>query len=160
MMNISRLDDTDIGYALFSWREGHKKAPGVDRVPWSYYKHEYGTAFVKILDDPATRTLGAYAEGKLVGWLVMTPGKRVHTVHWVHVKHDLDGAPMRRQGVMMALLDAAELGARFIYTLRARRDRATLPDGSTTKSLDESLVTALRAKGVTATYVALKEWLK
>ena len=55
---------------------------------------------------------------------------------------------------------AAELGPRFIYTLRARRDRAQLPDGSRTKSLDETLVASLRARGVSATYVPLKEWLK
>ena len=159
-MNIRPLDKADVGYALFSWREGHKKAPGVDRVPWSYYKHEYGTAFAKILDDAKNVLLGAYThENKLAGWLVMTPGKRVHTVHWVHVKHELDGKLMRRRGVMTALLEAAELGARFVYTLHARRDRAQLPDGSTTKSLDETLVAALRARGISATYVPLKEFL-
>jgi hypothetical protein len=83
----------------------------------------------------------------------------VSAVHWVHVKHELDGERMRRRGIMTALLDAAELGTRFVYTLRARRDRATLPDGSTSKSLDESLVVALRARGVSATHVPLKEWL-
>lgn len=160
-MNIRKLDPDDVGYALFSWREGAKKAPGVDRLPWTYYKDTLVREFEKILDDPRTRLLGAYDEHEnLLGWLVMTPGKRVHTVHWVHVKHALDGERIRRRGIMLALLDAAELGSRFIYTLRARRDRATLPDGNKTKSLDESLVVALRDKGVSATYVSMKEWLK
>lgn len=158
---IRDLDDTDRGYALFSWRESHKQAPGVSRMPWSYYKDTLGYAFQTILDDKNTRMLGAYTDdNKLAGWIVMTPGKRVHTVHWVHVKYELDGEPLRRRGVMTALLKAADLGKNFVYTLRARRDRATLPDGSLTKSLDESLVHALRGKGVTATYVPLKEWLK
>lgn len=167
MIDIRPLDAADVGYALFSWREGHKKSPGVDRVPWSYYKSEYGDAFKKILDDSTTRLLGAYGVGTsstapgregmpaLLGWLAMTPGKRVHTVHWVSVKHQ-----HRREGVMMALLDAADLGSRFIYTLKGRRDRATLPDGSITKSLDETLVHVLRAEGVNATFVPLKEYLK
>lgn len=158
-MIISALDDTDRGYVLFSWREGHKKSPGADRLPWSFYKHEYVAMFEKILGDATTRLLGAYQDGKLLGWLAMTPGKRVHTLHWCYVKHELDGARMRRRGIMTALLDAAELGKNFCYTLHARRDRATLPDGSKTKSLDESLVVALREKGVNATYVSLKEWL-
>lgn len=160
-MNIRPLDKVDYGYALFTWREGHKKAPGVSRMPWSYYKDTLGYAFEKILDDTQNRVLGAYTDdGKLLGWLAMTPGKRVHAVHWVHVKHELDGEKIRRRGAMTALLDAAQLGKNFVYTLRARRDRALLPDGSTSKSLDESLVAALRKKGVTATFVNLKDYLK
>lgn len=160
-MIVKPLDPADVGYALFSWREGAKKAPGLHRLPWSYFKDTLGYAFQKIIDDPATRLLGAYTDDdKLVGWLVMSPGKRVHVVHWVHVKYELDGEAMRRRGVMTALLDAAELGKNFVYTLHARRDRTPLPDGSTTKSLDESLVVALRGKGVTATFVPLKEWFK
>ncbi len=130
-------------------------------MPWAYYKDTLGYAFEQILDAPTTRVLGAYThEDKLVGWLVMTPGKRVHTVHWAHVKYELDGKQMRRRGTMLALLEAADLGKNFVYTLRARRDRATLPNGDTTKSLDETLVAALRAKGITATFVNLKEWMK
>lgn len=160
-MIIRPLDKADYGYVLFSWREGHKKAPSVCRMPWTYYKDTLGYAFEKLLDDPATKALGAYThENKLAGWIVATPGKRVHTLHWVHVKYELDGKLMRRRGVMTALLEAAQLGSPFVYTLHARRDRARLPDGSMTKSLDESLVVALRGKGVTATYVPLKEWLK
>ncbi len=159
-MNIHRLFEDDIGYALFSWREGHKKAPSVSRVPWTYYKETFGREFQKILDDASTRLLGAYEDKKLLGWLAATPGKRVHTLHWIHVKHELDGVKQRRRGVMTALLEHANLGSQLVYTLRARRDRAQLPDGSMTKSLDESLVAALRARGVTATYVPLKEWLQ
>jgi hypothetical protein len=158
-MIIRPLDKADFGYAFFTWREGAKKAPGLDRVPWTYYKSTVAPQLGALLDDPSNRVLGAYRDDKLVGWLAMTPGKRVHTVHWVHVKHELDGERMRRRGAMLALLDAAELGSRFIYTMRSRRDRTTLPDGSTTKSLDESLVAALRDRGVTATFVPMKEWL-
>lgn len=158
-MIIRPLDKADYGYALFTWREGAKKAPGVSRLPWSYFKDTLGYAFEKIINDPSTRLLGAYENDKLVGWLAMTPGKRVHAVHWVHVKYELDGEKTRRRGVMTALLKAADLGKNFIYTLRARRDRAALPDGMS-KSLDESLVVALRAKGMSATYVNLKEFLR
>lgn len=172
-MIVRNLDPADYGYALFTWREGAKKAPGVDRMPWSYFKDTTVRELEKLLDDPSSVVLGAYTEArdalvapfllgenKLVGWLVMTPGKRVHTLHWVHVKHELDNVRVRRRGVMTELIDAAHLGKQFVYTLRARRDRAQLPDGSFTKSLDESLAVALRARGMTATYVPLKEWLK
>lgn len=160
-MIVRSLDAEDRGYALFTWRESAKKAPGLHRLPWSYFKDTLGYAFQQIMDAPDTRLLGAYTgNGKLLGWLAMSLGKRVHTVHWVHVKHELDDEPQRRKGVMLALLEAAQLGKNFVYTLRARRDRETLADGTITKSLDESLVAALRARGVTATFVPLKEWLK
>lgn len=167
---IRPLDSSDFGYALFSWRESYKKAPGVDRMPWAFYKDVIVPVFERILQDSSTRVLGFYSDAdavigpdKLAGWLAFTPGKRVDTVHWCYVKHRLDGLPamaVRRRGIMTELLEAADLGTKFVYTLHARRDRATLPDGSVTKSLDESLAHALRARGVTATYVALKEWLR
>lgn len=163
-MIIKPIEDRDRGYVLFSWREGAKRAPSLDRLPWSYFRDTYGHAFGTVLDDPTTRVLGAYTddsdEGKLIGWLLMSPGKRVSTVHWVHVKPELDGEQTRRRGTMTALLDAAQLGKNFVYTLHAKRNRAKLPDGSTSKSLDETLVAALRARGITATFVAIKEWLK
>ncbi len=161
VFGIRPLDAADRGYVVASWRESLKQAPGHDKVPWSYFKATIGAELSRITNDPTTRLLGAYDEGeKLLGWLAMTPGKRVHTLHWVQVKYDLAGEKLRRRGLMSALLDAAELGPRFVYTLHARRDRKPLPDGGTTKSLDESLVLALQEKGITATYVALKEWLQ
>lgn len=159
-MNVRKLDQADYGYALFTWREGHHKSPGFCRLPWSYYKDTCVRDFEKLLDDSSSIVLGAYShEEKLLGWLLATPGKRVHTLHWVHVKHELEGKPMRRRGVMTALLEAANLGSQFAYTLHGRLlDRADRTGG--VKSLDEILVAALRARGVTATYVPLKEWLK
>lgn len=164
---IRPLDPDDVGYALFSWRESYKKSPGVDRMPWGFYKDVIVPVFDRILRDSTTHVLGSYSDSdahvggdKLLGWLAFTPGKRVDTLHWCYVKHEVAGIRARRRGLMTELLEAADLGSRFAYTLHARRDRATLPDGTVTKSLDESLAAALRAKGVTATYVALKDWLK
>lgn len=157
---IRELDDRDKGYALSSWRESHKAAPGCDRVPWSYYKHEWGTKLASIINDRNTLLIGAYRDDKLHGWLAATEGKRVDTLHWVHVKYELDGVHLRRQGLMLALIDAADLGDSFLYTCKARKDRAPLPDGSMSKTLDESLVAALAGRGVTATYIPLKDWLR
>jgi hypothetical protein len=161
---IRPLDDVDKGYALSSWRESHKQSPGSHRVPWSFYKATVGAELARIINDPSTRLLGAYGgsdgRGQLLGWLAMTPGKRVQTLHWVQVKLKVGTERLRRRGLMFALLGAAELGTSFVYTLRARRDRNKLEDGTLTKTLDESLVHALRDKGVVATYVALKEWLQ
>lgn len=158
-MNIRKLDSDHYGYAMDSWGEGAKKSREGKKVPWPYFRTVDIPVFKKVFNDSSTVLLGAYTEardalvgpglvgeGKLVGWLAMTPGKRVHTVHWVHTKYELDGKLMRRRGVMTALLDAADLGARFIYTVHGQHDA--------------EIVTALRTHGVTATFVPLKEWLK
>jgi hypothetical protein len=160
-MIIRKLDAADVGYALFSWRESAKKAPEYDRVPWDYYKDAIVPTFQKLLETGVV--LGAYdgvgSYGLLHGWLAMSPGKRVHAVHWCHVKHSVDDVRTRRAGTMTALLNAADLGSRFIYTLHARRlmrdEREKHPG---VKTLDELLVAALRERGVTATYISLKEW--
>ena len=144
-MIIRPLDKGDVGYCLMSWYSSHKDVTRIK--PWHVYKAAYGPIFKKIVDDPATVLLGAY-EDKLIGWLAMTPGKRVDTLHWCYTKHELDGEHVRRRGVMTALLEEADLGMNFVYTLRPRR------------KLDEALVAALKARGVTACFVPMKDWLK
>jgi hypothetical protein len=157
-MNIRPLGEADIGYALNVWQEAHKTSPGCRRAPWWAYRREYGDLFKKIVDDLTTVMLGAYDErNRLIGFLVMTPGKRVHTVHWCQVKRKLDDERvLDRRRIFFALLDAADVGTRFVYTLRG--PRVTKETGA--KSLDEILVAALRDKGISATMVPLKEWLK
>ncbi len=155
-MNIELLHDDDRGYALNALMEAHKNSPGCDRAPWWVYRLRFGTMLKTVFDDPATVMLGAYENDKLLGFLVMTPGKRVAALHWVQVKGKLDGARvLDRRGIMFSLLAAAGLGARFIYTLKGPRCRKKYG----VKSLDELLVAELRARGQVATFVALKEYL-
>jgi hypothetical protein len=103
--------------------------------------------------------LGSYADtGDVVGWLVMTPGKRVQTLHWVHVRQKLsDGMRVQnRRALALDLIAAAKLGNNFVYTLRGPRCRKE----SGFRTTDEMMVAALRGKGVTASYINVKEWLK
>jgi hypothetical protein len=158
-IDVRPLAPEDVGYALSSWRESHKQAPGVDKVPWTYYKKEYGAVFGAILNGAGT-ALGAYRGNELLGFVVFTPGKRVVSLHWVQVKHkDAAGTRLRRRGLMTMLVDAAELGARCVYTLRGPR-RAVEVDGKMTKSLDEALVPWLAKRGVAAAYVPMIEWMR
>ncbi len=157
-MNIRPLDTEDVGYALRAWQEAHKTSPGCDRAAWWAYKVEYGAMFKRIVNDPTTEMLGAYnTAGQLLGFLVMTRGKRIHTLHWCQVKNKLDGkrVPDRRD-IFFALIDEAKLGSSFAYTLRGPRCRK----GAGARSLDELLVVALRERGTNATHISLKDWLK
>lgn len=160
-MNICTLKADDVGYALIAWQEAHKTSPQCRRAPWWAYRREYGDAFKKLVDDPTTVLLGAYSDDDvLLGFLIMTPGKRVSALHWCQVKHALRGtvkqklSSEQRRQIFFALIEAAELGQRFVYTLRGPRVAGPA------RSLDELLVNDLRAKGITATFVALKEYLR
>lgn len=160
---IKPLAEADKGFCISSWREGNKAAPENHRVPWRYYKATTGAEIAKLVNDPSTKILAAYAAdtNKLLGWIAMTPGKRVSAVHWVYVKHTLDGDLLRRRGIAAALLEAADLGARFIYTMRGRRTSDLLADGSKAKSLDVVLAEAMtrRENAIHATFVPLKDFL-
>lgn len=156
-MIVRPLDTDDVGYALKAWSEAHKTSPNCARASWWAYKLEYVAMFKRLIDDPTTRMLGAYDErDRLLGFLIMTPGKRVHTLHWCQVKSRLDGERVQnRRGIFYTLLDDADLGSRLVYTLRGPKVKT-----GEARSLDEILVTALRDKGVSATFVPLKEWIK
>lgn len=150
-MNIRELDPDDRGYVISSWREGHKQAPKMCRVPWSYYKYSHG-ALIKQAFDGA-EVLGAYVEDVLIGYVVFTRGKRVHTLHWLYVKKDA-----RKNGIATALLEAADLGKRFAYTLEGPKHKVRYADREY-RSVDLFLVAWLRARGTTAVYSPLKDFL-
>ena len=96
----------------------------------------------------------AFSDSEEIGMVDQSAGADTERTYLTTLK---DGTAGRRQGVMLALIEAAMLGQKFVYTLQGRRlERAARP----MKSLDELLVAALRARGVNATYVPLKEYLK
>ena len=151
-LEIRVLDQDDLPYVLSSWRESHKAAPKVDKMLWSQYKIKFGGLFRELLTRE--KVIGAYRNLELLGFLVTSPGKRINVLHWVQCKfQDTSGTNLRRQGVMTALLDAADLGQRFIYTLRARKEPGR-------KSFDETLVAMLATRGQTAVFTDLLEWIK
>lgn len=153
-IDIRTLDEADMAYALVSWRESHHESPQAKRMPWPYYKERYGRVFEKLLVEG--RCLGAYSatgNNELFGFLVMSPGKRVNTLHWVQTKFkDTAGTLLRRRGIMTELLNAADLGKRFAYTLRARKK-----DGVT---LDETIAKKILERDIVATYIPLLDWIK
>lgn len=156
-MQIRPLDAGDVRYALTAWQEAHKTSPSCRRAPWWAYRQEYGTAFKQLVDDPSTILLGAYDERGLLGFLIATRGKRLHTLHWCQTKRKIGDTRVEdRRRIFFDLIEAANLGSRFAYTLRGPR----VAKETGARSLDEILVNDLRAMGVTATYVALKEWLR
>ena len=158
---VVELHPDDRGYALATWRESAKQAPPLDRLPWSYFKREYSVHMSKLLTDQGSITLGAYrldARGaptnELLGFLVASPGARIDTLHWIHVKHkDATGALLRRRGLMMELLNAAELGNKFCYTMRARKEPGF-------RTLDRLLAAKLAERGIAAAYVPLLEFVR
>lgn len=160
---IRPIKEEDRGYVLTSMREGVKQNPSYDRTPWGYMKATIGVELSRIVNDETTKILGAYntVDDTLLGWICVTPGKRVDTCHWCYTRFQRGSELLRRRGIMLALIEEGITGKRFVYTLRARRCSGdeTLANGDKAKSLDTILAEQLLARGISATHVPLREWL-
>ena len=149
----------DCRFIAQCWRESYKDAPQVERLPWSAYK-QIACKTIDSLVDKSTKLAAYWPDGRCVGFLVYQPGHRISTVHWVYTRFKLDEQKCRRRGVMTMLLDAAELGNRFIFTHRGPRRHVSARRAGKGDSLDVPLCAWLRTRGVSATYVPIEEWLK
>lgn len=154
--DLAPLRPADAGYTRWSFAEGHKGAPQVDSMTWRQYKKYVVPELNRALTWASTEILAAYMGETIIGWIAYSRGRRVSTVHWVHVRYQLgdDGECLRRRGVMTALFDAAKLGDRIAYTFKGAYPRHR-SDG---KTMDERLVPWLQKRGQHAAYVPWEEW--
>lgn len=167
---IHPLAHDDFGYAMTSWREAHKESSAaLLRMPWPAYKSLVGKQLAELLYADSTKTLAAYApNGKVIGWIAYTPGRTVSAVHWCHTRYELGEDKCRRQGVMTALIDAASLGRRFVYTHKGPRPHVHRGGRHETRrtgpargpSIDETIAEWLRGRGVTAAFVPFEEYAR
>lgn len=150
----------DRKYILASWAEAYKAAPKMRDMSWTLYKLHIVPTLQAVLDRPDTRLLVATtpSEPDIVGWLAYVRGKRVSTVHWVHTRYAVTkgGEKLRKRGVMSALIGAAELGPRWVYTHRGPYPRQR--EGKR-ETADAGLVRSLAKRGITAAFVPWKEWV-
>lgn len=163
-IDIRPLRLADMGYAKWSIAEGHKGAPGVSSMSWRHYKRFIVPELERALVWPGTEILAAYIGDQVVGWLAFSRGKRVSTVHWVHVRFQLGdgGQELRRlgsrgladRGIMTMLFDEAKLGDRIAYTFKG----AVPKHRSDGKTMDERLLPWLQRRGQHAAYVSWEEW--
>lgn len=159
-ITIRPMHADDLPYVRSTWKEGHKDAPGAERMRWPVYKATVGKQIDAVLALPATVVLCAYADsGRVLGWLAYTPGRSISTVHWTHTRFEEAGEPCRRRGVMTALLDKAALGKRFTYTFRGARRNNGAKRAGRGDSLDLTIAAWLRGRGVTAVHVPVEEFL-
>lgn len=170
IVTLRAAQPDDRAYLISSWLEEYKYASGrFARSPWGAFRRQVSPQIAAILDSPRTRTLVAAApDGRIAGYLVYTPGTRISAVHWSHTRAVLGGEKLRRRGVMTMLLEAAELGQRFIYTFKGPKKRKTRPGAAGlvhtisahSPNVDETIAAWLRGRGVTAVYMPIEEWMK
>lgn len=139
-----RDDPGEMAYLRSSFCEGFKASSNrLAKLPWPDFKRTERPKLDAVLALGDTQLLVADLEGLVAGWLAWSPGRRVDTVHWTHARHQV-----RRRGVMRALVDAAGLKNRLVYTHRGARRS------------DEWIVPWLASRGVHAAYLPLAEWSK
>lgn len=154
VIDIHPMTADDHAFVRHTWRESYKAAPKMEKLTWPAYKATTGKLIDQLIERPDVSLLGAYEAGhRIVGWLAYTPGRSISTLHYVYTRHELDGQQLRRRGVMTDLITAAGLGRRFVFTFHGPRRQRGVP-------MDETLVEVARAKGVTATYAPIEEFLR
>jgi hypothetical protein len=167
------LSDVDRGYVVRTWTDSFHRARENYKRPIGLWKGRQRAAIDRILAMPGTRVLvarhdtarmerdGADLGPACLGWLVCTTGRGWPTVHYAFTRHALDGAEWRRRGVMAELVDAAELGARVVYTHRGEYARGSLRSRQHyPRGLDEEIAAWMRARGKSVAYVPLEEWIR
>lgn len=158
-LDLRLASPDDHRYIAQTWKESHKDAPMVDRLPWPIYKQTSGKTIDSLV--AASRVIAAYhPSGKIIGWIAYAPGRSISTVHWIYTRYQHGDEKCRRRGVMTLLFEAAEVGRRVLYTHRGGRRHTHARRAGKGPSLDLVLVEWLRSRGVSATYVDVNEWMK
>jgi hypothetical protein len=150
--------EPDLAYCRSSWAEDYKLAGGNRKLPWSAYKRVVEPELRRVLSLPSTQILCADHGDAIVGWIAFARGARVSTVHWVRTRYSLSREPalqLRRRGIMTALLHAADLGDRIVYTHRGPLPRHRSEERRTS---DEWISMWLSRRGVHAAFMSLMEW--
>ena len=185
-LTFRRVALDDLPRVRGAFAEGYKHAPGVDRMPWRYYKRWVVPDLERVLTWPGADLLGGYdPSGQLCGWIAYSRGRRVDAVHWVSVpyylplSHELcigcspgergqqqhaaacplapaNRTQIRRRGIMTALFDAAQLQERLVYTHRG----PAREHGDDRRTMDERLLPWLRSRGHQPAFVKWEEWSK
>jgi hypothetical protein len=108
------------------------------------YKLTFGGQIDRLLEREDTWILGAYDDAGMVRGFIAWSGTTVHYV-WTRPNSV-------RQGLALRLIEAAQVGPRFWYTFRGARAKGE-------RAMDEVMVEALAARGVTATFMAASKYL-
>lgn len=161
-----RLDDR--AYVRATWAHAYKESSRrLLQTPWSIFKQTIVRDLEAVADSSSM--LGAFSpDNRIVGWLAFSPGSRVDTIHFAYTRSKLDDVETRRRGVMSALIDAAEIGSRIVYTHRGARPvkhrgrsgrsetaARHVPHGETT---DVPIAEWLRSRGRSVVFVPYEEW--
>lgn len=159
LLDIRPMKLDDLGYARWSFAEGHKGAPGTDGMSWRYYKRFIVPELDKCLSRPETMVLAAYVGAVPAGWIAFHRGRRVSTVHWAHTRFQLgeSGQALRRRGVMTTLFEAAGIGERICYTFKGAAPMHGRK-GRSQATMDEKLLPWLRKRGGEPVYIPWEEW--
>lgn len=154
---LSLMADDELPYVLGSWSEGYKFSERNAKLSWAIYKKHVVPELAAVLGRSDTFVLCARQGDVIVGWIAYCRGRSVDTVHWVHTRFRIgeSGSPLRRNGIMTELINAASGRDRIVYTHRGPKPKHR---GGVTS--DEWISRWLAGRGVIAVFVPYEEWKK
>jgi GNAT superfamily N-acetyltransferase len=152
MPSVRPMRPDELPYAIHSWSQGYKDAPGMRSKTWRDYKalHLQPLRDALVRSDTTRLCVEAGVQNHAVGWIAFAHWPSVDAVHWVYV-----AKPFRRRGCMRALLAAAELRRHITYTFLGPVLRGRAQPRS-----DEWIADMLRRSGAVVSHVPYQEWSK
>lgn len=171
---VRAMRDDELPWAIHSWSQGWKDAPGNRARTWGDYKTS--STGVQVVRDALCRgdctrlAVDGPAPGRAVGWLALSRRPGYDAVHWVYVAKPFRRARSRGCapfGAMVALLGHVVLQRSVVYTFEAACDprlpripaRAGERDSRTGRN-DVWLAEYLRDRGHVVSHVPYAEWAK
>lgn len=171
---VRPMRDDELPWAIHSWSQGWKDAPGNRCRTWGDYKTS-PTGVQTVRDALCRRDCTRLAvdgpvPGRAVGWLVLSRRPGYDAVHWVYVAKQFRrarsrcGAPF---GAMTGLLGHVVLQRSVVYTFEAACDprlpripaRAGERDSRPGRN-DVWLAEMLRDRGHVVSHEPYAEWAK
>lgn len=169
---VRAMRDDEFPWAIHSWSQGWKDAPGNRARTWGDYKTS--PTGVQIVRDALSRAdctrlaVDGSLPGRAIGWLVLSRRPGYDVVHWVYVAKQFRRARSRGLapvGAMAGMLEHAELQRSLVYTFQAACDhrlpripaRAGERDSRPGRN-DVWLAEHLRDRGHVVSYVPYAEW--
>lgn len=171
---VRPMRDDEFPWAIHSWSQGWKDAPGNRSRTWSDYK-ESATGVQRVRDalcrpDCTRLAVEGPMPDRAVGWLALSRRPGYDVVHWVYVSRQFRRARSRGCapfGAMTGLLGHVVLQRSVVYTFQAACDPKLPripPDPGRPEATpvlgrnDVWLAEYLRDRGHTVSYVPFAEW--
>lgn len=156
------MREGDEAFVIDTWRNTWRLSNEARReTPRGYHAIFEDLVIRGVLADPDSRVLVIAVESdpnEIAGWISYAPGT-IPTVHYAFVRKFTKSTrqPLRRAGLLGAMVHLAGVRDRLVYTFRP--SERTHPKDNRTLGIERALLDAAKRKGITAIHRSALDYL-